>query len=57
MKATIDGLTIEELNFHYFKKDLERKAEKSARDEKIAELVSEGIDRQMAADMVDCGLV
>lgn len=57
MRATIDGLTIEELNFHYFKKDLERKAKKNARDEKIAELVAEGIDRQMAADMVDCGLV
>lgn len=57
MKATIDGLTIEEMNFYYFKKNMERKAKKSARDEKIAELVDEGIDRQMAADMVDCGLV
>lgn len=57
MKATIDGTTIEELNFFYFQKDLERKAKKSARKEKIAELVAEGIDRQLAADMVDCGLV
>jgi hypothetical protein len=57
MKATIDGTTIEELNFFYFQKDLERRARKSARAEKIAELVAEGIDRQLAADMVDCGLV
>lgn len=57
MKAIIDGNTIEEMNFWYFKKDLERKAKKAARAEKIAELVSEGIDKQLAADMVDCGLV
>lgn len=57
MKAKIDGNTIEEVNFHYFKKDLERKAKKSARAEKIAELVAEGIDKRLAADMVDCGLV
>lgn len=57
MKATIDGQTIEELNFFYFQKDMERKCKRNARAEKIAELVAEGIDRQMAADMVDCGLV
>lgn len=57
MKARIDGKTIEELNFFYFQKELERKAKRNARAEKIAELVAEGIDRQMAADMVDSGLV
>lgn len=57
MKAKIDGKTIEEMNFFYFQKEMERKAKKNARAEKIAELVAEGIDKQLAADMVDCGLV
>lgn len=56
MKARIDGITIEALTI-YFQKDMERlEAKKNARAEKIAELVAEGIDKQMAADMVDCGL-
>ena len=57
MKATIDGRIVEELNFFYFQRDMERKAERDLRKQKIAELVAEGIDRQLAADMVDCGLV
>ena len=54
--STIDGLTIEEVNFAYFLDNLEKQAKKASKKERIAELVGKGIDKQTARDMVRFGL-
>ena len=53
----IDGKSIEIMNFNYWLDDFKRKAEKQIENQKVAELVAEGIDKQLARDMVKCGLV
>lgn len=56
MKAKIDGQMIEEMNFWYFKQDLAKNAKRAGEKERVAELVAQGIDKQLAKDMVRFGL-
>lgn len=57
MKATIDSKSIKMVCAWYAEVENERETQKIIDRVKVKKLVEEGIDKQLARDMVKCGLV
>lgn len=56
MKATIDSKSIEIVADELWMRDFEKRAEREVRKQRIYDITAEGIDREIAALMVDFNL-